>query len=383
MRGADDRFTIEPARDLIFGGDVVLRQNGPATAAHVTAAWRDFVLGQEQRGAVLLVRSVARARRALLQTLCASGDTVVLPANATYELVESVKRAKVKPSFANLDSQLHLAPSQPVTVAWAEAIGGLPTGCTGVTERLVIDYADSAPAGQLTAMPGDVLLFGLHLSAQPEEAGALLVFRDEWLAQAVSARLRAADEPDWARAAWQLQRLVYHTPRHQHALTELQQALHAAAGLPLLPLPNAPAIAHGVAVQIPPESTPSLFYHYAQGENTPVAWFPNLRPLHPLAIAQGMTTAAQLERWLLAPLGLRTPAAEVALMVLGIVKAAEYLGVRWRTNPQRAAAYAALLTERYGPDHDAYRPVFAIAPTGLAEQPEFFDDFAPLACRVG
>ena len=374
---------IDPALDLLFCGDVVLRQNGAATAVHVTAAWRDFVLGQGERGTVLLVRSVARARRALLQTLCATGDSVVLPANASYELVESVKRAKIKPMFANLDRQLHLAPAKPVTVAWAEAMAGLPTGCTGATERLVIDYADSAPAGQLTAIPADVLLFGLHLAPQAEEAGALLLFQDAALAQQVNARLRAADEPDWARAAWQLQRLAHHAPRHQQALTELQEALHAAAGLPLLPLTNAPAIAQGVAVQIPPESTPSIFYHYAQGENTPVAWLPYLRPLHPMAAAQVLTTAAHLERWLLAPLGLRTTAAELAQIVLGIVKAAEYLGIRWRINPQRAAAYAALLTERYGPDHDAYRPAFAIAPASVFEQPEFFDDFAPLACRVG
>lgn len=376
-------MTIDPARDLLFCGDVVLRQNGAATAAQVTAAWRDFVLGQGQHGAVLLVRSVARARRALLQTLCATGDSMVLPANASYDLVESVKRAKVKPRFANLDRQLHLAPTKPVTVAWAEAIAGLPTGCTAETERLVIDYADSTPAGQLTEIPADVLLFGLHLALQAEEAGALLLFQDATLAQQVNARLRAADEPDWARAAWQLQRLRYHAPRRQQALTELEQALHAAAGLPLLPLTNAPAIAQGIAVQIPPESTPSLFYHYAQGENTPVTWLPNVRPLHPMAAEQGLATAAHLERWLLAPLGFRTTAAELAQIVLGIVKAAEYLGVRWRTNPQRAAAYAALLTERYGPDHDAYRPAFATAPTGVLEQPETFDDFAPLACRVG
>jgi hypothetical protein len=376
-------MTIDPARDLLFCGDVVLRQNGAATATHVTAAWRDFVLGQGERGAVLLVRSVARARRALLQTLCATGDSVVLPANASYELVESVKRAKIKPTFANLDRQLHLAPAKAVAVAWAEAMAGLPTGCTGATERLVIDYADSAPAGQLTAIPADVLLFGLHLAPQAEEAGALLLFRDAGLAQAVSARLRAADEPDWARAAWQLQRLLYHAPRHQQVLAQMHHALHAAAGLPLLPLTNAPAIVQGVAVQIPAECATSTFYHYALGENTPVNWLPLLRPLHPAAAARGLTTAAHLERWVLAPLGLTTTVEMMEQTVLGLVKAAEYLGVRWRTTPQRAAAYAALLTERYGPDHDAYRPAFATAPTSIFEQPEFFDDFAPLACRVG
>ena len=376
-------MTIDPARDLVFCGDVVLRQNGAATSAHVTAAWRDFVLRQGERGAVLLVRSVARARRALLQTVCPPGTTVLLPANATYDLVETVKRAKVKPRFAALDAHLPLALPSSTPVAWAEPVAGLPTGCTGCADLLVLDYADSAPVGRFAEMTGDVLLFGLHLSAQLEEAGGLLLFRDAGLAQAVSARLRAADEPDWARAAWQLQRLAHHAPRHRQALSELQEALLAAAGLPLLPMTNAPAIAQGVAVQIPPESIPSIFYHYAQGENTPVAWLPYLRPLHPMAAAQGLTTAAHLARWLLAPLGLHTPADEVAQIVLGIVKAAEYLGVRWRTNPQRAAAYAALLTERYGPDHDAYRPAFATAPASVFEQPEFFDDFAPLACRVG
>ena len=376
-------MAIDPAHDLVFCGDVVLRQNGSATPAHVTDAWRNFVLGQAQAGAVLIVRSVARARRALLQTLCAPGQTVALPANATYDLVETVKRTKAKPGFAALDIHLNLALPSPTPVAWAEPVAGLPTGCTGRADMLVIDYADSAPLGRIAEMTGDVLLFGLHLAPQPEEAGALLLFRDATLAQAVSARLRAADEPDWARASWQLQRLAYHAPRHQQALAGLQQALDAAAGLPRLPLTNTPTFAQGVAVQIPPESTPSLFYHYAQGENTPVAWLPTLRPLHPAAVAQGMTTAAHLERWVLAPLGLRTTAEEMSQVVLGIVKAAEYLGVRWRTNPQRAAAYAALLTERYGPDHDAYRPAFAIAPASVFEQSEFFDDFAPLACRVG
>ena len=294
-------MAIDPAHDLVFCGDVVLRQNGSATPAHVTDAWRNFVLGQAEAGAVLIVRSVARARRALLQTLCAPGQTVVLPANATYDLVETVKRTKAKPSFAALDIHLNLALPSPTPVAWAEPVAGLPTGCTGRADMLVIDYADSAPLGRIAELTGDVLLFGLHLAPQPEEAGALLLFRDATLAQAVSARLRAADEPDWARASWQLQRLAYHAPRHQQALAGLQQALDAAAGLPRLPLTNTPTFAQGVAVQIPPESTPSLFYHYAQGENTPVAWLPTLRPLHPAAVAQGMTTAAHLERWVLAP----------------------------------------------------------------------------------
>lgn len=46
--------------------------------------------------------------------------------------------------------------------------------------------------------------------------------------------------------------------------------------------------------------------------------------------------------------------------MLGIVKAAEYLGVRWRSNPVQAAEYAAMMDRAYGAGHDAYRPLFAL-----------------------
>lgn len=383
MRGADERLQIDLARDLIFRGDLVFRQQGPATADYVTAAWHNFVYGDRQGGAVLLVRSVARARRALLQSLCAAGERVLLPANATHTLVESVKRAAVPFCFGGLDAHLHLLLPRPVRVAWVEPVAGLPTMWTAPVDYQVIDYADSLPVGSLPSDVGDVLLFGLHLGLAAEEAGALLVFRDATLAQQVCARLGPADEPEWERAAWQLQRLVYYGPRQQEALAQLQHALMVAAGLPLLPVDKAPALAHGVAVQVPPECVPSTFCHYVRSENTPIAWLPTLRPLHPAAAAMGMATATNLERWLLAPLGLTTTAAELAQTVLGVVKAAEYLGVRWYTAPRRAAAYAALLTARYGPGHDAYRPVFSTPLAAAFELSEFFADFAPLACRVG
>jgi hypothetical protein len=50
----------------------------------------------------------------------------------------------------------------------------------------------------------------------------------------------------------------------------------------------------------------------------------------------------------------------VSQVVLGIVKTAEYLGVRWRMDPNRAAAYADLMDATYGPGHDAYRPIFPV-----------------------
>lgn len=386
MRSAETRIQVDPARDLRFCGDVVLRQHGSATAAQVTPIWRNFVLGQTPAGAVLLVRSVARARRVLLKTLCVADETVVVPANATAGLVEAVKRANGKPRFANLDAHLRLALTAPVAVAWAESVAGLPTTSTEDADLLVVDYADSVPLGPLPPFAADVLLFGLHLTTTADDAGALLVCREADLARRISAQLSPADEPDWARAAWQLQRLHHHLPQQQVHLAQLRHALDEAAGLPGLANDHTLALPFGIAVQIPPECAPSTFYHYACGENTPIQWLPFMRPLHPAAVhdlgASGLATAAQLERWVLAPLGLKSSAETLAQTVLGIVKAAEYLGVRWRTQPQRAAAYAVALQERYGPGHDAYRPTFTITPEAEATVGAVFAEFAPPPCRV-
>ncbi|MEZ4728611.1 MAG: hypothetical protein R3E79_15870 [Caldilineaceae bacterium] len=235
----------------------------------------------------------------------------------------------------------------------------------------------------LTApLTANALLFGLHLSPAVADAGALLMVRDRAVAERLAALVGPTDAPEWARAAWQLQRLSAICAEQAQQLATLQTALVTAAGLPTLTPATPVALAHGVAVQIPAESTPSTFYHYVQGEQTPISWLPLLRPLHPAAVAQAAQTALHLERWLLAPVSPATPAELLAQTALGVVKAAEYLGVRWRTDPQRAAAYAALLTARYGPDHDAYRPAFAVPSVRHTDGAEAFEDFAPPACRV-
>jgi hypothetical protein len=138
-----------------------------------------------------------------------------------------------------------------------------------------------------------------------------------------------------------------------------------AAGLAVLP-PAELALAHHAAVRIPEECDPAVFYAYVLGEQTPVRWLPLVRPIHHAAIATRADraalagTAARLARWLLVPVGPAATEEEIAHGVLGVVKAAEYLGVRWRIDPARAAEYAALMTAMYGPEHDAYRPVFAL-----------------------
>lgn len=60
--------------------------------------------------------------------------------------------------------------------------------------------------------------------------------------------------------------------------------------------------------------------------------------------------------------------------MLGVVKTAEYLGVRWYTNANRALEYAALMNEMYGEGHDAYRPVFL--PEPMVQEDESLVEFS-------
>jgi hypothetical protein len=76
-----------------------------------------------------------------------------------------------------------------------------------------------------------------------------------------------------------------------------------------------------------------------------------------------MTTLPQpLTQAELVPVGPAYTAEEVSHAILGIAKTADYLGVRWVTDPARAHWYANLMVEWYGRDHDGYRPHFAVAP---------------------
>jgi hypothetical protein len=88
-----------------------------------------------------------------------------------------------------------------------------------------------------------------------------------------------------------------------------------------------------------------------------------VRPLHYAALRTPDTTSAQqLARWLFVPVGPAYTTEEVSHAILGIAKTADYLGVRWVTDPARAHWYADLMVTWYGQDHDGYRPHFAVAP---------------------
>jgi hypothetical protein len=252
-----------------------------------------------------------------------------------------------------------------VRYCWAQPVGGVG----GIGGAPWIDCADTLPDLNLPTPLPPVLLFGLHLSSDERQAGALLVFGDPALAQAVEARLTPDDAPDPSRALIQLQRLYDDGSSlglascQRAALAEVRRGLCAAAGLALLPSCTYGALAHAVAIRIPEEIDPATFYAYVQAEQTPVRWLPLVCPLHYAAVREadrGVATAAELARWLLVPVGPDYTDEEIKHAVLGVVKAAEYLGVRWRTDPERAASYAALMDELYGARHDAYQPVFAL-----------------------
>jgi hypothetical protein len=254
-----------------------------------------------------------------------------------------------------------------------ELVGGLGPRPTRAFPR-VDDGADSLPGPGPREKGALASLAGLHLGADPDSAGALLRLGRGPLAARIWKRLRALavgePGPDPARALTQLRRLadpsgLWHL--QETALPEVARGLREAAGLEVLE-GSRTSLRFGVAVRVPDEVEPATFYAYVRGELTPVDWLPLRRPLHHAALQERSGTSRQrsaacLARWLLVPVGPNFTDEEASHAVLGVVKAAEYLGVRWRTNPAHAAWYSRLLDELYGPDHDAYRPIFNMEQT--------------------
>lgn len=341
----DDLLTLPP--DSALHADVTLES--------AEQAWSERLGG----ALVVLVRDAYRARRLLHQAAGVQPcEWVGVPANASHDLAESVKHHKALPRFLDFDADLRLAtPSTRFT--WTQVVRGLwqPQNATW------LDFADTLPVPGAVERPG-VTLYGLHLPDADDRPGALLVFRDEVLHAEVKALRQPDDCPNAAQALAQCERLPELAERQGAHLAEVRRGLLEAAGL-VTPEPNRLALATAVAVQIPLESDVATFYAYVEQENTPVRWLPQIQPLHYAALrADGAPdhrgTAANLARWLYVPVGPDYTFEEIKHGVLGIVKSAEYLGVRWRTNPAYAAEYAALMDQTYGAGHDAYRPLFAL-----------------------
>jgi hypothetical protein len=284
----------------------------------VRSAWEDALGGAP----VVLVRSLARARELLLLAAGVKpGEFVGVPANGDHDLVESVKHFGARPAFFDLDTALapaaDAARQHDIRFRWAQPFGGV--GACG--DATWVDCADTLP---------DV----------------------DWKGQRPQATLFV---PDPSRTLAQLRRLLDDgatsglARQQQAVLTETRRGLLDAAGLELLAASESGALAQHVAVRIPDESD--------------LRWLTTERPLHYAAVREpgrSATTAAELARWLLVPVGPAYTDEEIKHAVLGVVKAAEYLGVRWRTDLAHAADYAAMLDELYGPEHDAYRPVFPV-----------------------
>ena len=353
VRGAD--YAAHPQLDALLTLPANAALHPEATLEAAEAAWSERLGGAW----VVLVRDAYRARRLLHQAAgLQPGERVGVPANASHDLAESVKHHKALLRFLDFDAHLRLAPSS-TRITWTQVVRGLwqPQNATW------LDCADTLPTPGAAECPA-VTLYGLHLHDADDRPGALLVLSDEALHAEVRALRQPADCPNAAQALAQCERLPELAERQSANLAEMRRGLREAAGLETH-APNKLALATAVAVQIPPESDVATFYAYVEQENTPVRWLPQLQPLHYAALGSDgapdhRATAANLARWLCVPVGPDYTFEEIKHGVLGIVKSAEYLGVRWRTNPAYATEYAALMDRTYGTGHDAYRPLFAL-----------------------
>ena len=353
VRGAD--YAAHPPLDDLLSLPAETRLKADATLDSAEESWSEQLGG----AMVVLARDAYRARRLLHRAAgIQPGEWVGIPANASHDLAESVKHHKARPRFLDFDAYLRLANSG-TRFTWTQALRGLwqPQRATW------LDYADTLPI-PVAAERSAVTLYGLHLPDLDTGAGALLAFQDEALYAEVKALRQAADCPNAALALAQCERLPGLAERQSANLAETRRGLHEAAGLATHE-PNSQALATAVAVQIPLECDAATFYAYVEQENTPVRWLPQIQPMHYAALrAEGAPdhreTAANLARWLYVPVGPDYTTEEIKHAVLGIVKAAEYLGLRWRSNPVHAAEYADLMDRTYGAGHDAYRPLFAL-----------------------
>ncbi len=366
VRGPD--YAAHPPLDqLLLLPPAATRPIGDAQAAR--AAWSDALGG----ASVVLLASVARARTLVLRALGVQpGEPVGLPANATRDLAEAIKHHPATPRWLDLAADLSLMTVAErladVRVVWAHPLGGIGALMPLEDQALLVDASDTlpAPGEPLPHDPVAATIYGLHLHSDSQRSGALIVCADPTLALALEVLCGPQDQIDPPAALAQLQRLAGPgglAARQQANLTAVREGLIQAAGLPLIEaLPN--GLAQHIAVRVPAPCDAATFYAYVLGEQTPVRWLPAQRPLHYAAVRsngapQMAATAAHLARVLLVPVGPDYTAEEVKHAVLGITKAADYLGVRWATNPERAAWYAQQMVEWYGTDHDAYRVLFA------------------------
>jgi hypothetical protein len=343
-----------------------------ATADEALAAWREY---QGFAGPLLLVSKPDRARKLLMAALgVADREPVAIPANTRRYLSEAVKRSGGKPLFVDLDAGLEFVPETPgldvARIAWAQPIGGMAPPAPLPGKTYLVDHGLTLPAPLPeggAGLPGAATVFGLHLDE--DESGALIAFNDAELAAKVFALITPEDAPDAGRALAQVRRLAGPNGLAARQLwldAEVRLGMEAGAGMPMAERAVG-ALPHGLPVRVPEEADLATFISYVRNELVALDWLPEVQPMFyvayqvPQDLALTRRSAENLARWVMSPIGPDFVDDEITHAVLGVLKAAEYTGVRWYTNPGRARWYGEMLVDWYGPDHDAYHPAFAIA----------------------
>lgn len=353
---------------LALPDDVPLHESDAESAL---SAWADYL---DADVSLLLVRNPDRARKLLMRAFGIAGkEPVGIPVNTRRPLSEAVKRSGGRPLFIELDADLNLDPTttglDDVRLVWAQPVAGMapPPELPGTT--LFIDYGFTLPAplGQgVASLAGAATLWGLHLGS--DEQGALIAFSDAALYNAAVDALVDDDVfSDFGRAVAQCRRLAGQDGLAARLLAvdaAAREGTEAGAGMPMSPFAGRCALPFGLAVRVPEEADLATFISYVRNENVTLNWLPELQPMFYVAYqittdrSRTIRSADHLARWIVSPLGPDFVDDEITHAVLGILKAAEYTGVRWYTDPERAQWYGDLMFEWYGPDHDAYRVQF-------------------------
>lgn len=369
VRSADYPAHPPLRQALVLPGDAVIPAATPAEALDAWRAYTGFA------GPLLLVSRPDRARKLLMAALGVAGkESVGIPVNTRRYLSEAVKRSGGKPLFVELDANLEFVPETPglqtARIVWAQPIGGMAPPAPLPGKSYLVDHGLTLPAPLREGgpgLPGAATVFGLHLDEA--DSGALIAFNDAELAENVSALMAAEDAPDAGRALAQARRLAGPDGLAARQLwldAEVRLGMEAGAGMPVAVRADG-ALPHGLPVRIPEEADLATFISYVRNELVALDWLPEVQPMFYVAYqvtqnpALTRRSAEHLARWVMSPVGPDFVDDEITHAVLGILKAAEYTGVRWYTNPGRARWYGEMLVDWYGPDHDAYHPAFTIS----------------------
>jgi len=340
------------------------------TVSTTLSAWSDYLGGDRK---LLLVKSTDRARKLLMAALGIEGkEPVGIPANTRRPLSEAVKRSQGTPLFVELDRNLEFVSGTPgleeTRLVWAQPVGGMPAPLPVAGKTLFVDYAFSLPAPDVDDVPGAATLWGLHLESDMKQDGALIAFNDTGLYErACDLMNESEDLPELNAALEQCRRLGGPDGLAARQIAHYRAAaigLDHAGALPQADMLASPALPFGLAIRIPDEADVATFISYVRNENLNLDWFPEIQPMfyvvNQVTRDRSLTfqTADNLARWVSSPIGPDFVDDEITHCVLGPVKAAEYTGVRWYTNAERARWYHDLMLEWYGDQHDAYRCAF-------------------------